>query len=128
MKRACGIALAAAAALMLLASGCDTLPDGDPPQGDLTDNTQPPVTSALALKNHLATELIVYALQNDVKWLDPGSDPEVIAIAADASGTAGFRLVRGAPLRLGSGRDSDGMTYLTVSDADGKELWRSKRP
>ena len=56
------LAAAAACAVLAFAAGCDTLPEGDPPEGNLTDNTPPPVTSPLALRNHLTTQLIVFAL------------------------------------------------------------------
>ena len=121
-------ALFAAAAALAFAAGCDALPDGDPPEGDLTDNGQPPVTTRLALRNHLATQLIVYALQNGVTELDPGSDPDAVAVAAEAARTAGFRLARNAPLRLVTERDADGMLRLTAADAEGREVWRSQRP
>ena len=128
MKRPFVMALFAAAAVLALGAGCSALPDGDPPEGDLTDNGQPPVTTPLAMRNHLAAQLIVYALQNGVTELDPGSDPEAVAVAADAARTAGFRLARNAPLRLVPGRDADGMLRLTAEDAEGKAVWRSQRP
>ena len=119
---------AAAALLLAFAAGCDTLPEGDPPEGNLTDNSQPPVTTPLALRNHLATQLIVFSLQNGVAELDPGTDPEAIAIAVEAARTAGFRLSRGAPLRLELVRTNDGGADLTAIGADGAEAWRSQRP
>jgi hypothetical protein len=131
MKRrftAARFAFAAAAALLALAAGCDALPAGDPPEGELTDNGQPPVTTPLALRNHLATQLIVYTLQNGVTELDPGRDPEAVAVAAEAARTAGFRLARNAPLRLAAARDADGMLRLAAEDAEGKVVWRSQRP
>ena len=129
MKRRFAAALfAGSAALLALAAGCDALPAGDPPVGDLTDNGQPPVTTPLALRTHLATQLIVYTLQNGVAELDPGSDPEAVAVAAEAARTAGFRLARNAPLRLVPGRDADGMLYLVAADAEGKVVWRSQHP
>ena len=122
------LAAAAACAVLAFAAGCDTLPEGDPPEGNLTDNTPPPVTSPLALRNHLTTQLIVFALQNGVTELDPGTDPEAVAIAVEASRTAGFRFSRGAPLRLELVRSDDGMADLAAIDADGVEVWRSQRP
>ena len=119
-------AAAAAAALLALAAGCDSLPDGEPPKGDLTDNAPTPVSTPLAVKNHLTTQLIVFALRNDVADLDPGDDAEVIAIAADAARTAGFKLVRGAELKLRLARRDGGMELAAVRD--GVEVWRSQRP
>lgn len=132
MKRAptipVGAAAAAAALLLAFAAGCDTLPEGDPPKGDLTDNSQPPVTTPLAMRNHLTTQLIVFALQNGVTELDPGSDPEALAIAVEASRTVGFRFSRNAPLRLELARSEGGVMELKAIGADGAEVWRSRRP
>ena len=120
---------ALAAALLAIAAGCGLLPDGDPPEGDLTDNTPPPAVTPLAVRNHLATQLIVFALQNGVTELDPGADAEVVAVAADAARTAGFRLVRGAPLGLKIVCDRDGAKKLVaLRNADQTEVWRSQRP
>lgn len=125
----CGIAAAvAAAALLLAATGCDALPDGEPPEGDLVSNAPPPVVTPIAVKNHLATQLIVFALQRGVTAFDPGGDPETQMIAVEAARTAGFRLDRAAPLRLGLVRDASGGIDLTVTDAKGVEVWRSRRP
>lgn len=121
-------AAAAAALLLAFAAGCDTLPEGDPPEGNLTDNSQPPVTTPLAMRNHLATQLIVFALQNGVTELDPGTDPEAFAIAVEASRTAGFRFSRNAPLRLELVRGADGVMELKAIGADGAEVWCSQRP
>lgn len=121
-------AAVAAGALLLLAAGCDSLPAGDPPEGDLTSNEPPPVTSALALRNHLATQLIVYALRSGVASLDPGNDPETVAIAVEAARTVGFRLERNAPLRLDLRRDGSGADLVAVQRDSGVEVWRSQRP
>ena len=123
-----GPAAVAAALLLAFAAGCDTLPEGDPPQGNLTDNSQPPVTTPLAMRNHLATQLIVFALRDGVTELDPGTDPETLAIAVEASRTAGFRIRRNAPLRLELVRSPDGVIELKAVGADGAEVWRSQRP
>lgn len=129
MKRqTSGILIAAAAAMLLLAAGCDALPDGEPPPGNLTDNAPPPVVTPLAVRNHLATQLIVFALQHGVTRLDPGGDPESVAIAVEASRTAGFRLDPTSPLRLGLEHGADGAIDLTATDANGAEVWRSQRP
>ena len=131
MRSRCGLLLGAALAAVLTAisAGCCFLPDGDPPEGDLTDNTPPPVTTPLAVRNHLATQLIVFALQNGVTEIDPGADAEVIAVAADAARTAGFRLVRGAPLGLKLVCDRDGAKKLVaLRNADQTEVWSSQRP
>ena len=123
------VAAAAAAALLALSVGCDTLPAGDPPKGNLTDNTPPPAATPLAEKNRLATQLIVFALRNGVAELDPGDDAAVAAVAADAARTAGYKLVPGAKLRLRRERSGDGATVLVaVRAADGTEVWRSQRP
>lgn len=122
------LAAAAAAAALLLAAGCDALPDGEPPPGDLVSNSPPPVVTPLAMKNHLATQLIVFALQHGVTALDPGSDPETQMIAVEAARTAGFRLDPAAPLRLDLVRDPSGGIDLTATDAGGVEVWRSQRP
>ena len=120
--------IAAAAVVMLLAAaGCDALPDGEPPEGNLTDNAPPPVVTPLAVRNHLATQLIVFALQRGVTRLDPGNDPETLAIAVEAARTAGFRLDPTAPLRLYLERGADGSVELTATDG-GAEVWRSQRP
>ena len=129
MKRRIALFPTAAAALLLaFAAGCEMLPAGDPPAGDLTDNSQPPVTTPLALRNHLATQLIVFAISNGVTALDPGSDQETAAIAAEAARTAGFRLESGAPLRLMLRRDAGGVDLVAVRRASGDEVWRSRRP
>jgi len=128
-RRLTGIFIAAAAAAaLLLAAGCDSLPDGEPPPGNLTDNAPPPVATPLAVRNHLATQLIVFALQHGVTRLDPGGDPESVAIAVEAARTAGFRLDPDAPLRIDLERGADGAADLTATDANGVEVWRSQRP
>ena len=127
-RRTSVIFIAAAAAILLLATGCNALPEGEPPPGDLTDNAPPPVVTPLAMKNHLATQLIVFALQRGITRLDPGSDPESVAIALEASRTAGFRLDPDSPLRLALKRSADGGIDLTATDAGGVEVWRSQRP
>lgn len=127
-RRLALVPAAAAAALLAFAAGCDLLPAGDPPEGDLTNNAPPPVATALAMRNHLATQLIVFAIRNGVTALDPGSDPETVAIAAEAAQTAGFRLVSGAPIRLMLRRDGTGVDLVAVRSATGAEVWRSKRP
>ena len=111
----------------IAAAGCDALPDGEPPEGNLTDNSPPPVVTPLAVRNNLATQLIVFALQHGVTRLDPGSDPETIAIAVEAARTAGFRLDPTASLRLDLERGADGTAELAASDG-GTEVWRSQRP
>jgi len=129
VKRRIALFPAAVAALLLaFAAGCEMLPAGDPPEGDLTDNTPPPVATPLALRNHLATQLIVFAISNGVTAFDPGSDPDAVAIAAEAAQTAGFRLESGAPLRLMLRRDGDGVDLVAVRRASGDEVWRSQRP
>lgn len=124
-----GAAILAAVALLALAAGCDTLPEGEPPDGPLTDNAQPPVTSARALHNHLVTQLIMFAFQNGVTSLDPGGDPATAAIAAEASRTAGFRLERGAPLALKLvWCENGGADLVATQKSDGAEVWRSQLP
>ena len=118
-----------AAALLLATAGCDTLPEGEPPEGDLTSNDQPPVRSPLALRNHLVTQLIMFALQEGLTSLDPGDDPETVAIAAEAARMAGFRLDRGSRLSLKMERSANGAADLVaVGKADRNEVWRSQRP
>ena len=120
---------ALAAALLAAVAGCDTLPDGDPPEGNLTDNSQPPITSPRARRNHLVTQLIMFALENDLESIDPGSDPETVSIAAEAARTAGFTLDRRAPLLLRLERGENGTTDLTAIQKSGAaEVWRSRRP
>lgn len=126
--RYCLLAAVAAAALLPALTGCDALPEGEPPPGDLVSNTPPPVVTPLAIRNHLATQLIVFALQRGVTGIDPGSDPEAQLIAVEAARTAGFRLDRSAPLRLALVRDPSGAIDLTATDANGVEVWRSQRP
>ena len=127
-RNSCGFFLAAAATLLLLVTtGCDALPDGEPPPGNLTDNTPPPLVTPLAVRNNLATQLIVFALQHGVTRLDPGDDPETLAVAVEAARTAGFRLDPTAPLRLDLERGADGSVELTATDG-GAEVWRSQRP
>ena len=121
-------AAVAAGVLLLLAAGCDALPDGEPPEGNLVDNTPPPVATPLAVRNNLATQLIVFALQRGITRLDPGSDPESVAIAVEALRTAGFRLDPTSPLRLDLKRSADGGIDLAATDAGGAEVWRSQRP
>ena len=118
-----------AAALLLAVAGCDTLPEGEPPEGNLTSNDQPPVRSPLALRNHLVTQLIMFALQEGLTSLDPGDDPETVAIAAEAARMAGFRLDRGAGLALKLERSANGATDLVaIGKTDRNEVWRSQRP
>ena len=128
MKRSAALFPAAAAALLIFAAGCDALPAGDPPEGDLTSNAQPPVVTAEALRNHLATQLIVFSLKHNVEAVDPGSDPEAVAVAVEAAQTAGFRLERSAPLRLELQRDASGTDLVLIRRDSGAEVWRSQRP
>ena len=122
-------AAALAAALLAAVAGCDTLPEGDPPAGPLTDNSQPPISSPQALRNHLVTQLIMFALSDDLESIDPGSDPETVSIAAEAARTAGFTLDRRAPLLLRLVRGKDGTLDLTaIRKSAGGEVWRSRRP
>lgn len=119
----------AAAALLLAAAGCELLPAGDPPAGNLTDNTSPPANTPLAVRNGLITQLIAFALQNGVTELDPGSDPEGMVIAAEAAKSAGFRLDPASPLRLDFKRRGDGTAELAaVRKQPEAEVWRSLRP
>jgi len=116
------LALLAAA---LLAAGCDTLPQGDPPVGDLADNTPPAATGATARRNLLVTQLSVYALGHAVRELYVEREPEVQAIARDAALVAGFVFREDAALRLAGCRGEDGVLELVISSADGRVVWRS---
>ena len=129
-RRRLGALIAVAGAVLLLAAaGCDALPDGEPPDGPLTDNRQPPVTSPRALRNHLVTQLIMFALERGVTSIDPGSDPATVAIAAEAAQTAGFRLDRAAPLAIKLEHGADGAAALVAAQKSAPgELWRSRRP
>ncbi len=123
----CGIAAFAVLAA-LLGAGCDTLPGGAPPAGDLADNTPPPADTELARHNHLVTQLIAFALQEGVAALDPGDDPRCAAVARDAAHVAGFRVEAGAALKLRSEKsEQDGVT-LTLSDPARGIVWRSSPP
>ena len=113
------------AALLLAAAGCDTLPGGTPPPGNLTDNTPPPDDTPVARHNRLVTQLIAFALQHEVAALDPGEDPGLRALARDAAAVAGFKIVSGAPLKLMTARSADGSPELVVTDAKNTVVWRS---
>jgi len=113
---------------LLLAAGCDTLPGGAPPPGDLADNTPPSADTELARHNHLVTQLIAFALQEGVTALDPGGDPRSAAVARDAAQVAGFRIEDSAALKLTLERSADGVETLILRDAAGSVVWRSRPP
>lgn len=114
-----------AAATLLAAAGCETLPGGTPPPGNITDNTPPPDDTPVARHNRLVTQLIAFALQNEVRSLDPGKDPELQKVARDAAAVAGFGIAAGAPLKLVRERADDGSMELAVTDAKQRVVWRS---
>lgn len=120
-----GFIYALTAAALLAAAGCETLPSGTPPPGNITDNTPPPDDTPVARHNRLVTQLIAFALQNGLSALDPGKDPELSAVARDAAAVAGFRIAAGAPLKLVMTRAADGSPELAVTDAKQKVVWRS---
>lgn len=123
----CGLAAFTALAV-LFGAGCDTLPGGDPPAGDLADNTPPSAETELARHNHLVTQLIAFALQHGVTALDPGDDPRCAAVARDAAQVAGFRVEAGAALKLEPESPGQGGETLIVSDPARGIVWRSLPP
>ena len=116
-----------AAALLFAATGCEILPSGTPPPGNIADNTPPPDDTPVARHNRLVTQLIAYALQTGLRSLDPGSDPELQALARDAAAVAGFEIAAEAPLKLVTARAADGSMELAVTDAKQAVVWRSDR-
>jgi|GEM_PF-6666768 len=107
--------------------GCDTLPGGEPPAGNLADNSAVAETE-LARHNHLVTQLIAYSLQAGVRALDPGPDERCSAIARDAARVAGFRIAAAASLKLALERSPEGAETLTLRDAERRLVWRSLPP
>ena len=112
----------------LFGAGCDTLPGGDPPAGNLADNTPPPADTELARHNRLVTKMIAYALQEGVEALDPGDDPRCAAVARDAAQVAGFRVEAGAALKLEPESSEKGGLTLIISDPARGIVWRSLPP
>lgn len=114
-----------AALLLWAAVGCDTLPDGTPPDGSLVDNTPPPADSALARHNRLVTQLVAFALASGLSELSAADDGIAPAVARDASRIVGFTLRSGAGLRLFGVRKADGKVELVLRSSDGAVCWSS---
>lgn len=111
-------------ALLFLTAGCDTLPDGVPPEGALTDNAPPAVESETALHNRLVTQLIAFELASGAPAMAPEADGISPEVARDASRIVGFPIRPDAELRLEAVKSGDGVE-LVLRDADGKIRWRS---
>ncbi len=81
MKRF-GIIAGLAALLALTGSGCTLwwLPEGDPPEGTIVDNTPPAEYSLPGAVNRMATALIVKASQNDCSSVPVGVRGDLIVL------------------------------------------------
>ena len=119
------VAVTAFAALLFGAAGCDSLPSGTPPEGNIVDNTPPPAESGTALHNKLVTELVAFALSSGLTALRPEDDGVSPHVAQDAARIVGFAIRPDAELRLGIVRGPDGATELLLRDADDTIRWRS---
>lgn len=126
-KRLLHLAAVFAAVLPLLglAPGCDTLPAGTPPEGDIVDNAPETAESRLALHNRLVTEFVAFALTSGISELRAEDDGISSAVAFDASRIVGFLVRPDAQFKLGAETNADGDTKLILRDAVGKLLWQS---
>ena len=134
----------AAAAALLSAAGCFSLPDGDPPAGGITDNRPAEAVTPAALRSRLATRIAASALAASPRWdslvLECEADllPLVEAAAQEAAAVAFFTVIRGSAaqttppgprcprlcgkLREGGGRE------ITLLSPEGVVLWRDLLP
>ncbi len=112
--------------LVLLAGcGCEILPGGEPPPGNLADNTPPPATSPRAVYNGLVTRLSVFALQENIRAVAVDEDDLARAVAHDAARVAGFRIMPEAEYRLCARREKDGSVELILRRKDNSVRWQS---
>ncbi len=85
----------------LLLAGCQCLPSGDPPPGEIVENPPSQVQSSEAAENRLVTSLSAYLLQH------PPADGVTVEADAATAGPAyrvmrGVRSISGVTMRPGS--------------------------